>query len=511
MAALIPRGEVDIRRGARYDHGMNIFRARERPVHFLLKFQIFFLSGVIACLPLERNAYPLQPLGIPKSRGQAGEAGRGPSTHWESTQPTIPPLPDLLDTSATEPSSTTRYGNLRNNRIASEEFVLALEEEERLMMGVVQLLDRQSAQQWLASFLSEKPLSCPQNRQQEWIEAIIFAVERNGLPLCKEILGLTATIISIESSFRRDPLAVDPSRHENMAKLLERAEQDIQNKLGPLWNVFPVPQLYATYRDRYYPRLMECRTEGDIEVLAKAVAEELRQDAKSLPEFLQKLIFRELDKVSHVVRTKGSMQLNFLRASQVMRDRGEQFTDSELCDYMYTLNGGIDVGVAALKPMFVQYAARYAVPGDLSWLFFVGMDYHYGPFSSRNMMEQIRIRDLSRQNIPIDGDLLRYDENGQVKGTESFTLSAVLSIFPKVVPSKIFEDFVLEKDPHYIYTETHRAITEVHRRQFGETPFAVIGELWMGHNAQIKHGSAWKTSHYLRKLDVRLNALPWDR
>ena len=90
------------------------------------------------------------------------------------------------------------------------------------------------------------------------------------------------------------------------------------------------------------------------------------------------------------MRTKGSMHLNFVKGRQVMAERGEAFTDNELTDYMYTLHGGVDVGVAALKPMFVQYAAKYATPGDLSWLFLVGMDYHYGPFPSRNMMEQIR-------------------------------------------------------------------------------------------------------------------------
>ncbi|MEW6114266.1 MAG: DUF1615 family protein, partial [Thermodesulfobacteriota bacterium] len=237
---------------------------------------------------------------------------------------------------------------------------------------------------------------------------------------------------------------------------------------------------------------------------------QLKRDCQNLPPFMRKIVNRNIDRLCQVVRTKGSMQLNFNRARQVMKDRDERFIDQELLDYMYTCQGGVDVGVAALKPMFVQYAARYATPGDLSWLFFVGMDYHYGPFSSRNMMEQIRIRDLSGARIALDGDLLHYDEDGTPHDKDSQTLQALRTAFPSVSRDEIFQAFLLEKDPHYIYTNVHRILSEAHQERFGETPFAVIGELWMGQEAQVKHGSMWKTKAYLKKLDRYLNSIPWD-
>lgn len=177
---------------------------------------------------------------------------------------------------------------------------------------------------------------------------------------------------------------------------------------------------------------------------------------------------------------------------------------------MYTLNGGLDAGVAALKPMFVQYAGRYAVAGNLSWLFFVGMDYHYGPFSSRNMMEQIRIRDLSGRRINLDGDFLFYDQEGRPEGKDSETLQAVRCIFPTLPRDVIYNAFLLEKDPHYIYSDLHKSIASQHKERFGETPFAVIGELWTGNATRLKHGFAWKTRIYLNKLDRYLNSIPWD-
>ena len=148
-------------------------------------------------------------------------------------------------------------------------------------------------------------------------------------------------------------------------------------------------------------------------------------------------------------------------------------------------------GVAALRPMFVQYAAEYGRPGDLSWLFLVGMDYHYGPFSSRNMMKKIRIRDLSGRKLALDGGLLHYDDLGLPADRVSDTCRAVVGIFPSLGQPSILKAFVLEKDEHYIYTDVHRAILQAHSERFGTTPFAVIGELWMGEKARSSTAS-WK-------------------
>ena len=110
----------------------------------------------------------------------------------------------------------------------------------------------------------------------------------------------------------------------------------------------------------------------------------------------------------------------------------------------------------------------------------------------------------------MDGDFLHYNDNGTPADKVSETFRAVATIFPSLGQSSILKAFVLEKDQHYIYTNIHREILQAHSERFGETPFAVVGELWMGENAQIKHGASWKTNSYLKKLDRYLNSLPWD-
>ena len=438
------------------------------------------------------------------------------SVELSSFQPkTIQPTP-VESTSAERNSSDIKTEKdaenqlLKDRQLELNRLGQAIAEEAQLMVNAIQIMDRDEAISWMTRFISTQPLNCPVKHQLEWINAIIDALERNRLPICKEALGLVSCIIAMESGFRVDPLAVDPSREHDMSALLTRAEKEFEQKFGMLLRVPPVPRFYTAYREKYYGQLLACKTEGEVELIARKIAADLKRDASRLPNVITRVIDKELEKLIYVVRTKGSMQLNFVKARQVMAERGEAFTDNELTDYMYTLHGGIDVGVAALKPMFVQYAARYATPGDLSWLFLVGMDYHYGPFSSRNMMEQIRIRDLSGKKIALDGDFLHYNDKGAPADKVSDTFRAVATIFPSLGQSSILKAFVLEKDQHYIYTDLHRAILQAHIERFGETPFAVVGELWMGENAQIKHGASWKTNSYLKKLDRYLNSLPWD-
>jgi hypothetical protein len=126
------------------------------------------------------------------------------------------------------------------------------------------------------------------------------------------------------------------------------------------------------------------------------------------------------------------------------------------------------------------------------------------------MMAQIRIRDRSGIDIPLDGDFLVYDDEGHPLDKVSATAHAVLQAFPSVSGAEVLRAFALEKDPHYVYTGLHRLIADTHRERYGDTPFAVIGELWMGKKTELKHGTVWKTQVYLHKLDRYLNSAPWD-
>lgn len=387
----------------------------------------------------------------------------------------------------------------------------ALEDEEDLMLQVVHGLNKGAASRWLSQFISAKPWNCPLRAQAEWVDAIIFATEKNQLPLCKEILGLVASLISIESGFHANPLIVDPSGQGSVEDMLQRAENKLFQKYGTALSLPVVSRYYAEYKQRYYPELAQCRTHWEVELIAKRLSDELKRDASKLPNAVAEIINREIDKLSNVIRSKGSMQLQFSTVRQVMKERGEEFTDQELLEYVYTVPGGVDVGVAALRPVFVQYAAWCGQDSNLSWLFLVGMDYNYGFFSSRNMMEQVRIRDLSGQDIGIDGDMLRYEEKRHLNLQDSQSFLAAQAALPKVPRDHILTAFLMEKKREYVYTDIHRLILEAHRQIFGETPFAAIGQRTSGERSEIKYGKTLTTDTYLRKLERRLSSIPWDK
>lgn len=390
-----------------------------------------------------------------------------------------------------------------------DRFEPKVEREMLKLESSVRVLTQDQAHAWIGGFISEHPFFCPEETRKDWIKAITGSVQRNRLPLCKQILGLTVALISIESGFRADPFVGGQRGGEGMQEMLKRAEAELMEKIAPFFAIPPIPRLYEQYRQRYYGRLLECKTEGEVERLAREIAQDLRHDAKVLPGFLRSKVGMAIDGLENVVRTKGSMQLGLARAKKAMARRGDNFSDKKLTRYMYTIDGGVDVGVAALRPLFVQYFSRFASPEDHSWLFFVGMDYHYGAFSCRNMMEQIRLRDLSGMSIPIDGDFLHYDRKGRPTPAMSLTREAASLAFQSMDHKAIFKSFLLEKAPHYIYTDLHEMIVRTHEKMFGETPFAMIGNLWMGKEALIKHGAVWKTDLYLKKLDQRLNMIPW--
>ena len=68
------------------------------------------------------------------------------------------------------------------------------------------------------------------------------------------------------------------------------------------------------------------------------------------------------------------------------------------------------------------------------------------------MMEQIRIRDLSRQKIALDGSFLNHNEDGKPETEDSETLAAAVKAFPTIQKQAIIKAFLLERDPNYIYT-----------------------------------------------------------
>ena len=64
--------------------------------------------------------------------------------------------------------------------------------------------------------------------------------------------------------------------------------------MGRLLSIPPLPNLYQRYKDRFFPMLLNCRTEGDVERVAVRIAEDLTKDAGALPEMVRDVVQREI-------------------------------------------------------------------------------------------------------------------------------------------------------------------------------------------------------------------------
>ena len=90
------------------------------------------------------------------------------------------PDPQVAGDPQTSPESQSvlhmHFRRVRDAEIV--EFQYAVDQEEETATAAVRLMDRQTAINWLAGFISLKPLSCPLKSREEWIDGILYAVEK---------------------------------------------------------------------------------------------------------------------------------------------------------------------------------------------------------------------------------------------------------------------------------------------------------------------------------------------
>ena len=201
-----------------------------------MKFSIVTLTIVyFLCFPFDISMAMV-------NEAQSQGSFRAPEVNGAIRVPNnVPNSPDPSQGMSEPTTSESSALEMHFRRVRDAEIVehqYAVDQEEERATANVRELDPGNAASWLAGFISTKPLSCPVKERTEWVDAIPYAVQKNGLPLCKEILGLTASIISIESSFRADPAVADSSKAETISGQLERAEKEFSQKYGT-WLVIP--------------------------------------------------------------------------------------------------------------------------------------------------------------------------------------------------------------------------------------------------------------------------------
>lgn len=220
-------------------------------------------------------------------------------------------------------------------------------------------------------------------------------------------------VIEQESGYQADPVVRDLPRivRQGLAKRFERLGPLADSALKTLLDLRP-PGSAQTFAQR----IDQLRTERDLDRLFRDINGAYRQAmpgtyriAGAMSVLFGKGSLQDLNPVT----TAGSMQVKVRYALERSENRGR--AEADVRDELYSRAGGIRYGTARL----LDYSASY---DDVIYRF---ADYNAGFFASRNAAVQAMLQDLTGQKLKLDGDLLAYDDEGEIKDIETESLKAL--------------------------------------------------------------------------------------
>ena len=178
-----------------------------------------------------------------------------------------------------------------------------------------------------------------------------------------------------------------------------------------------------------------------------------------------KLAGQDIGEKMNPITTLGSMQVHINYAKEHKRQSGNIV---ELRNSLYTQYGGLYYGIHRL----MQYPAEY----DQAIYRFA--DYNSGMYSSRNAAFQSMLQALTENEISLDGDLLLYNKDGDVRPTLSQSEKELIAIFAKnnvlVTPRQVRSDIKKEKDKKFENTQTYLAVQKLYQSKTNKDPIYAV-------------------------------------
>jgi hypothetical protein len=301
-----------------------------------------------------------------------------------------------------------------------------------------------------------------------WADDIAFSIRAINKELTAERVCAVIAVIEQESGFQTDPVVA------NLPQIVRDGLKKKFARLGPLAE----PALEALLAGRapgsnesFKQRINKLRTERDLDRFFRDISATYKQSlpgtyaiASAISLILGKGSLQNLNPVT----TAGSMQVKISYAREL--DEFNSMSDEQLREYLYTRMGGVRVGTARL----IDYPASY---DDIVYRF---ADFNVGMYASRNAAFQAQLEDLTGRELALDGDLLAYDENGEPKDIETFTLKALLAFGEKHDLSAwtIRRDIKKEKSEEFETTDSWVMVREAWEQKKRRKPvYARIPEV----------------------------------
>lgn len=314
-------------------------------------------------------------------------------------------------------------------------------------------------------------------KREKWTETLVNEMAATGITLNRQNLIIAIVTVDRESGFHEIGIVNDPERvldrkiaefkkenphiydlmEDDVAHLRARALQFIQDRRE-------ANRANGISRNRSDGSKVGYFTERDID-LAIDYAMELYDSV--LPSAVKKLISKEsLNK--YRPKTLGCMQIDIRKAINLAkRFEGKNYSEHEMRDILNTRKGGMHYSMLYLKEILDSHQQETGemTPDTIKQVF---LDFNMGAFSTRNAAIQSNLNRLGA-NISVDGDLLRYDENGRALGNRSDTMRAIWDIFNKRGETlsylQIKQDLLKEKSAAFELTTTYLRLRKLFKSQ----------------------------------------------
>ena len=305
------------------------------------------------------------------------------------------------------------------------------------------------------------------NDRQSWAQDIFDIMQELSIPKTKQNVCSVVAVVDQESNFVADPTVPglgEKAVQEINSRLKEKFEAKLGETIGGTVAGYfeDVLKNQPSPENNYMSQMRKVKTERELDLLYREIFDYMSKHYHvSALTGAAKLVGQDIGEKMNPITTLGSMQVHINYAKEHKRQSG---SIAELRNDLYTQYGGLYYGIHRLM--------KY--PADYDKAIYRFADYNSGMYSSRNAAFQRMLNAMTKTEISLDGDLLLYTKNGDIKTTQSQTEKELIAIFAQnnilVTPRQIRSDLKKEKEKKFEDTQTYLAVQKLYQNKTQKEP-----------------------------------------
>ena len=305
------------------------------------------------------------------------------------------------------------------------------------------------------------------NDRQSWAQDIFDIMQELSIPKTKQNVCSVVAVVDQESNFVADPTVPglgEKAVQEINSRLKEKFEAKLGETIGGTVAEYfeHVLKNQPSPKNNYMSQMRKVKTERELDLLYRQIFDYMSKHYHvSALTGAAKLVGQDIGEKMNPITTLGSMQVHINYAKEHKRQSGNI---AELRNDLYTQYGGLYYGIHRLM--------KY--PADYDKAIYRFADYNSGMYSSRNAGFQRMLNAMTKTEISLDGDLLLYTKNGDIKATQSQTEKELIAIFAQnnilVTPRQIRSDLKKEKEKKFEDTQTYLAVQKLYQNKTQKEP-----------------------------------------